>query len=83
MTMPLSPLTALSPLDGRYHGRLAPLREAFSELALIRCRVLIEVEWLKALSREPAIAEVAPFSPATAGALDQLAAGFSEATARR
>jgi adenylosuccinate lyase len=77
--MSLSPLTALSPLDGRYHARLGPLRDAFSELALIRARVLIEVEWLKTLAREPAVAEAAPFSEATVKALDQLAAGFSEA----
>jgi adenylosuccinate lyase len=77
--MPLSPLTALSPLDGRYHDKLSPLRDAFSELALIRNRVAVEIEWLKALAREPAIAEVAPFSPATAGALDALVGGFSEA----
>jgi adenylosuccinate lyase len=83
MTMPLSPLTALSPLDGRYHGKLAPLRDNFSELALIHSRVLIEVEWLKALAREPAIAEVPPFSAATLGALDALAAGFSEADGAR
>ena len=37
------------------------------------------MEWLKALAREPAIAEVPPFSAATLGALDALAAGFSEA----
>jgi adenylosuccinate lyase len=76
--MPLSPLTALSPLDGRYHDKLSPLRDAFSELALIRTRVAVEIEWLKALSREPAIAEVPPFSGASAAALDALAARFSE-----
>ena len=81
--MPLSPLTALSPLDGRYHGRLGPLRETFSELALIRCRVLIEVEWLKTLAREPAITEVPPFSAAALAGLDALAAGFSEADGER
>jgi adenylosuccinate lyase len=81
--MPLSPLTALSPLDGRYHGRLAPLRETFSELALIRCRVLIEVEWLKTLAREPAVAEVPPFSAATLASLDALATGFSEKDGER
>ena len=65
--MPLSPLTALSPLDGRYHDKLSPLRDTFSELALIRNRVAVEVEWLKALAREPAIAEVPPFSPRRGG----------------
>ena len=77
--MALSPLTALSPLDGRYHGKLAALRDAFSELALIRYRVKIEIEWLKALAANPAIKEVPPFSPPTIGQLDEAAAKFSEA----
>jgi adenylosuccinate lyase len=77
--MPFSPLTALSPLDGRYHIKLAPLRDSFSEFALIRHRVLVEIEWLKALARESAIGEVPPFSAATIAQLDALAANFSEA----
>ena len=76
--MPLSPLTALSPLDGRYASRVAPLRSLFSEYALIRYRVKVEIEWLKALAAEPAVAEVSAFSPATIQALDQLTANFSE-----
>jgi len=77
--MALTPLTALSPLDGRYHNRVAALRDTFSELALIRLRVRIEVEWLKTLAAEPAIKEVPPFSPLTLGQLDEAAAKFSEA----
>ncbi|OGA47147.1 MAG: adenylosuccinate lyase [Betaproteobacteria bacterium RIFCSPLOWO2_12_FULL_62_13] len=77
--MALTPLTALSPLDGRYHNKVAALREHFSELGLIRLRVLVEIEWLKALSREPAIAEIPPFPPETLAQLDALAANFSEA----
>lgn len=77
--MALTPLTALSPLDGRYHSKVAALRDYFSEFALIRFRVLIEIEWLKALSREAAIAEVPRFSPETVSRLDALAANFSEA----
>ena len=79
--MPLSSLTALSPLDGRYHGKVAALRPFFSEFALIRYRVLVEIEWLKALSREPEIKEVPPFSAATLAQLDDIAAGFSESDA--
>ena len=77
--MALTSLTALSPLDGRYHDKVAALREHFSELGLIRLRVLVEIEWLKALAREPAIAEVPAFSSGTIAELDALAAGFSEA----
>jgi len=74
--MSLTPLTALSPLDGRYHAKVAALSEYFSEYALIRYRVQVEVEWLKALAAEPAIAEVPPFSRATAKRLTAEASGF-------
>ncbi|MDB5927216.1 MAG: adenylosuccinate lyase [Betaproteobacteria bacterium] len=77
--MPLSALTALSPLDGRYCSKVAPLRELFSEYALIRFRVLVEVEWLKALAAENAIPEVRAFSAATVKELDALARRFSPA----
>ena len=78
-SLALSPLTALSPLDGRYQSKVAALRPLFSEWALIRFRVQVEVEWLKALAAEPAIAEVPPFSPATLKVLDALVENFSEA----
>ena len=79
--MNLSPLTALSPLDGRYQGKVAALRPCFSEFALIRYRVLVEIEWLKALSTEPNIREVPPFTSATLAQLDALASNYSEADA--
>ncbi|MES2562293.1 MAG: adenylosuccinate lyase [Pseudomonadota bacterium] len=75
----LSPLNALSPLDGRYHNKVAPLRDLFSEYALIRLRVQVEVEWFKALAAEHAIVEVPAFSAATLGELDALVSAFSEA----
>ena len=77
----LTTLTALSPLDGRYHNKVDALREYFSEFGLIRFRVLIEIEWLKALSAEAGIQEIAPFSAATIAQLDALNADFSEADA--
>ena len=43
------PLDALSPLDGRYCGETRPLAERFGERALIRQRLLVEIEWLKTL----------------------------------
>jgi adenylosuccinate lyase len=73
-----SPLAALSPLDGRYARTAEPLREHFSEQALIRYRVRVELAWLRALAAEPAIRELKPFSRATESALEQLAEGFSE-----
>ncbi|MDR1463484.1 MAG: adenylosuccinate lyase [Azoarcus sp.] len=76
--MPVSILTALSPLDGRYHGKVAGLREYFSEHGLIRNRVRVEVAWLKALAAEPALAGISPFSPMAVAELDAVAAGFDE-----
>ena len=73
----VSPLTALSPLDGRYHDKIAGLREHFSEHGLIRNRVKVEVAWLKALAAEPELAEIAPFSDATIAELDAVVADFS------
>jgi adenylosuccinate lyase len=77
----LTKLTALSPLDGRYHGKVDALRNYFSEFGLIRFRVQIEIEWLKALSTQPDINEIAPFSATTIAQLDALNANFSEADA--
>ena len=79
--MEFTPLTALSPLDGRYQSKVEVLRPYFSEFALIRYRVRVEVEWLKALSHESAIEEIAPFSAATISVLDEVAATFSVADA--
>jgi len=81
--MTLSALTALSPLDGRYHSKVEALRGYFSEYGLIRYRVLIEIEWLKALSNEAGIKELPLFSATTIAQLDQLAAQFSEADAEQ
>ncbi len=72
-------LAALSPLDGRYHSKVAGLRTYFSEFALIRYRVQLEIEWLKALSNAPDIAQATPFSHDTIAQLDSLPANFSEA----
>lgn len=79
--MELTPLNALSPLDGRYQTKLDPLRPCFSEYALIRHRMLVEVEWLKALATEPALQEIAPFSASTLKELDAAIASFSEVEA--
>ncbi len=80
--MELTPLTALSPLDGRYAGKVAALRPLFSEFGLIKHRVQVEVEWFKALAAAPEIQEVAPFSASTLADLDALAANLNEADAQ-
>lgn len=79
--MELTPLNALSPLDGRYQSKVDPLRAYFSEYALIKHRALVEVEWLKALAALPEIEEVKPISQETIKELDDAIANFSEADA--
>src|SRR5512143_93500 len=81
--MELTALTALSPLDGRYGSKTAALRDFFSEYALIKYRVIVEIEWLKALAAEPAITEVPAFSSDAVALLDGIADGFSVADAER
>jgi hypothetical protein len=61
--MELSTLTAVSPIDGRYGSKTEDLRPIFSELGLIRHRVLVEIRWLQALAAHPGIPEVPPPVP--------------------
>src|SRR5690349_4642877 len=78
-----STLTALSPLDGRYRAKVAGLADYFSEFALIRQRIRIELAWLAALGDEPGIPEVPAFPPAAKAEMDAAIAGFSVADAAR
>ena len=81
--MPDATLLALSPLDGRYAGKVEALRPIFSEYGLIKARVTVEVEWLLALAAEPGIVELAPFSYPASQRLRNVAAAFSVADATR
>ena len=78
-----SALLALSPLDGRYAGKVDALRPIFSEYGLIKARVKVEVEWLLALAAHPAIVELEDFGDAARQRLRALAADFSVADAAR
>ena len=73
----INPLSALSPLDGRYAATTDPLRPIFSEYGLMKARVRVELEWLKALAAEPKISEIAPFSANTLAEIDSVINGFS------
>ena len=77
------PLLALSPLDGRYAGKVESLRPIFSEFGLIKARVRVEAEWLLALADEPGIVELKPFSAAATAKLRALAADLNVADAQR
>jgi adenylosuccinate lyase len=56
-------ITAISPLDGRYASKVTELTECFSEYALLRNRVKVEVFWLLALCDEPGIPECRSLTP--------------------
>ncbi len=77
----LSSISALSPLDGRYASRVAPLRPLLSEFGLMHRRVQVEVEWFIALS-DAGFAEFKPLSEAARGLLRGLVTRFSEADAQ-
>jgi len=76
-----SPLTNLSPLDGRYAAKLAPLRPLLSEFGLMHRRVQVEVEWFIALS-DAGFAEFSALSPAARTRLRSWVAAFAEADAQ-
>jgi adenylosuccinate lyase len=78
-----STLTALSPLDGRYAAKTRPLQEHFSEYALMRERVAVEVEWLIALASDAGFGALPAFSAATLDELRRAAAEFSLEDAER
>jgi len=75
--MDTSPLTAISPVDGRYAGRASRLRPLFSEYGLIRYRVAVEARWLLTLADEPGIVELDPVSGKPLALLKSLAAGLT------
>ena len=77
--MPITSLTAISPLDGRYASQVDKLRAYFSEFGLIRYRVRIEIEWLIAIAGEKSLVGIGPFSKESVNFLRALSAGFSEA----
>jgi len=81
--MELSPLTAISPVDGRYGPKVSALRPIFSEFGLIHHRVQVEVRWLQALAINKAIKEVPPLSSAANNLLDKIITDFNEVDAAR
>lgn len=81
--MDREPLTAVSPLDGRYAARLAPLREIFSEYGLIRFRVRAEIRWLQHLASTPGITGLEAFAAPVNDVLNGLAEDFTVQDAAR
>jgi adenylosuccinate lyase len=79
--MSLTPLTALSPVDGRYAARCADLRGIFSEQGLIRARVRVEVAWLHALAADRHIQELRGLTADDLAVAQRVAEAFDAADA--
>ena len=82
MSQPLSALNALSPLDGRYAGKLDALRPWLSEAAFMRQRVFVEIHWLLALAAA-GLPDVPKISAADEAFLLSLPENFSDEDAQR
>ena len=80
--MNLDLLTAISPIDGRYRGKTEALAEYFSEYALIKYRVRVEIEYFITLCELP-LPQLASFDHALFARLRQIYLLFSEADAQR
>ncbi|CDC98356.1 adenylosuccinate lyase [Prevotella sp. CAG:474] len=80
--MNLDLLTAISPIDGRYRGKTEALAEYFSEYALIKYRVRVEIEYFITLCELP-LPQLASFDHALFARLRQIYLSFSEADAQR
>lgn len=78
--MELTPLSAISPVDGRYRSQLEPLADYFSEFGLIRYRVLVEVEYFIFLAERKIFSLPAKLK---AGKLRDIYENFSEADAQQ
>ena len=76
-------VTAISPIDGRYAALTADLMADFSEFALIKCRVRVEVEWLQFLAELPGVTDLRALTEGEQAFLSALAADFDPAQADR
>lgn len=81
--MNLTPLTAISPLDGRYGDKTAELKPIFSEFGLMRFRVQVEIRWLQALAVQNDIEEVPALTDEANTLLNNITDNFSESDALR
>ena len=81
--MTRSPLTAISPIDGRYADKVKEFRSIFSEYGLIHFRVQVEIRWLQALANDPKITEVPTLSSSANQQLNTIISAFSESDAQQ
>lgn len=76
-------IRAISPIDGRYAGKVSPLRDFLSEWALMKYRIQVEARWLIAMSQHGEITHVRPFTDAETDLLHSLSRAFADEAAER
>lgn len=81
--MKLTELSAISPIDGRYSKLVTELQEIFSEYALIKYRVFVEIEWFIHLSKQQHIKELPHLTKQSITFLSKIEKNFSLAEARK
>ena len=81
--MKLTELSAISPIDGRYSKLVPELQEIFSEYALIKYRIFVEIEWFIHLSNQPNIKELPHLTKQSITFLSKIEKNFNLAEARK
>lgn len=81
--MKLSPLQAISPIDGRYASKTNSLSPFFSEFAFMYYRLMIEVRWLESLAENPGILEIPVFDTQSKIFLEEVIDHFDEDEAKK
>lgn len=81
--MTLTPLNAISPIDGRYVNKTRALSPYFSEFALTYYRLMVEIRWFESLAANEMIVEVPKITPETKEFLNQILANFNETEAEK
>ena len=74
---------AISPLDGRYLSKIAPLQDYLSEWALMKYRVIVEVRWLITMSQEAGITHMRPLTDDEVNILNALVDNFNDESANQ
>lgn len=81
--MTLTPLNAISPIDGRYIHKTRALSPYFSEFALIYYRLMVEIRWLESLAANEGMVEIPAFDQSTKDFLNQIISAFDETEAEK
>ena len=81
--MKITELSAISPIDGRYSQLVESLQEIFSEYALIKYRIYVEIEWFIHLSKQRHIKELPHLTKQSINYLSKIEKNFSQAEARK